>query len=234
MRKYFVFMILASALMLLAWSGVASAEDRGDRVCLYKHDNFHGHEQCYRPGDEVSDLKHADVGSIHVYGHARAIIFEDRDFRGRMMESSIDMPKLDHVPMTASKSWEDHVGSLRVIPDYAYNANVYYYPEGAYGRYKPSPVFEIENGVCVYERPNFEGRSQCWAAGTSIPDLSLVNWADKISSVRLLGHARLVAYKDNRFDGEHVYIDHDVPNLSDFPLRESGKWNHEISSLEVD
>jgi hypothetical protein len=52
--------------------------------------------------------------------------------------------------------------------------------------------------------------------------------------VRLLGHARLVAYKDCRFDGEHVYIDHDVPNLSDFPLRESGKWNHEISSLEVD
>src|ERR1051326_7671829 len=127
MNKYLLFILLAACFILLALPGVAAADDHGDRLCLYKHDNFHGHEQCYRPGDEVSDLKHADIGSIRVYGHARAMMFEDRDFRGRMMEFSTDIAKLDHLPMKGSESWENHVGSLRVIGDYAYNRNTYYY-----------------------------------------------------------------------------------------------------------
>jgi hypothetical protein len=30
----------------------------------------------------VSDLKHADIASIRVFGHARAMLYEDRDFHG--------------------------------------------------------------------------------------------------------------------------------------------------------
>ena len=73
MYKYFVLAILTSVLLLLALPGFA-ADDYGDRVCIYKHQDFHGHEQCYRPGDEVSDLKHADIASIPVFGHARAML----------------------------------------------------------------------------------------------------------------------------------------------------------------
>src|ERR1051326_2019179 len=201
MNKYLLFILLAACFILLALPGVAAADDHGDRVCLYKDDNFHGHEQCYRPGDEVSDLKHADISSIRVYGHARAMLYEDRDFHGRMMEFTADIPDLKRVPASGSKNWHDHVGSLRVTSDYAYNRERVHGSEYPYGRLKPFPSDVIDEGVCVYEKPKYEGRFQCWASGTDISDLSFSNWRDKISSVRVFGHARLVGYKDAAFHG---------------------------------
>src|ERR1051326_9504507 len=123
MNKYLLFILLAACFILLALPGVAAADDHGDRLCLYKHDNFHGHEQCYRPGDEVSDLKHADIESIRVYGHARAMLYEDRDFRGHMMQFNANIPDLKRVPLTGEKEFHDHVGSLRVTSDYAFNSS---------------------------------------------------------------------------------------------------------------
>src|SRR5262245_1986438 len=231
MNKYFCLIILSSCLVLLAVAGFAAAEDRGDRVCIYKNENFHGHEQCYRPGEEVSDLKHAEIRSIRVYGHARAMLYEDSDFRGHMMEFNSNIPDVERVPLTGSKEFHDRIGSLRVTSDYAYNSgNVY--PD--YGRYKPYRSSEtIDEGVCVYDRPKFEGRMQCWASGTDISNLNFTDWRDKISSIRVFGHGRLVGYNDTDFRGERVVIDRDMPNLSDFPMRRSGNWNHEISSLQV-
>src|SRR5581483_2710381 len=131
-----------------------------DRVCIYKHEKFHGHEQCYRPGDEVSDLKHAEIGSIRVHGHAHVLLYEDRDFRGRMVESSADVPDLRHLTVNGSHEFHDHIGSLRVTSDYAYNSGKSYEPD--YGRFKPFPAPEtLDEGICVYEKPNFEGRAQC-------------------------------------------------------------------------
>jgi hypothetical protein len=40
MYKYFVWAILTSVLFLIALPGFA-ADDHGDRVCIYKHQNFH-------------------------------------------------------------------------------------------------------------------------------------------------------------------------------------------------
>ena len=234
MNKYFVFIIVSACFIILALPGLAAADDRGDRVCMYKNENFKGHEQCYRPGDEVSDLKHAEISSIRVYGHARAMLYEDRDFRGRMMDFTTDMPDLKHVPVSGSKTWHDHVGSLRVTSDYAYSRDRAFDPEHTYGRYKPySSSATIEEGVCIYERPNYEGRFQCWASGTNISDLAVANWRDKISSVRVFGHARLAAYKNIGFRGERVLIDHDVPFLTAFAPGTAGNWNHEIESIEV-
>ena len=228
MTKYFVFIILTACFIFLALPTFAVADD-GDRVCIYKDENFHGHEQCYKPGDEVSDLKHAEIASIRVFGHVRAMLYEDRDFRGRMMDFSADIPDLKRV----GKNW-DHVGSLRVTSDYASNRDRVYDPEHRYGRYKPySPSERIEEGVCVYERPNYEGRFQCWASGTNISDLDAANWRDKIESVRVFGHARLAAYKDAGFHGERVLIDHDVPDLARFTARIAGNWNHEIRSVAI-
>jgi hypothetical protein len=59
MNKYLVFTILSAFIVLLAFAGSAVAQDRGDRVCLYKEENFKSHEQCYRPGDEAPDLRNA-------------------------------------------------------------------------------------------------------------------------------------------------------------------------------
>jgi hypothetical protein len=120
MFKYYLFIFLSACLMLTAVSAFAAADDHGDRVCIYKHDNFKGHEQCYRPGESVSDLKRADIQSVRVHGHARAMLYEDRDFGGRMMEFTTDVPELKRVPRSGSQSWHDHVGSLRVTTDDAY------------------------------------------------------------------------------------------------------------------
>src|SRR5438034_1678499 len=113
MTRYFLFMILSACFVLLILPAFAAASaDHGDQICIYKHDNFHGHEQCYRPGNELPDLKHTDISSIRVYGHARAMLYEDRDFRGRMMEFTTDIRDLKRVPMSGSKSWNDHVGLI--------------------------------------------------------------------------------------------------------------------------
>src|ERR1700756_1967821 len=101
MTKYLLFMILSACFVLLVLPTFAAA-DSGDRVCIYKHDDFHGHEQCYRPGEEVSNLKNVDVNSIRVFGHARVMMFEHPDFHGRRMEFAADMPNLSHVGMSGS------------------------------------------------------------------------------------------------------------------------------------
>jgi len=231
MYKYFVLAILTSVLFLVALPGFA-ADGHGDRVCIYKHQGFHGHEQCFRPGDEVSDLKHAEVASIRVFGHARAMLYEDRDFHGRSMDFNGDMPDLNHVPIAGSKEWRDHIGSLRVTSDSAFNTGSIYVPDYGYSRMKPYPE-SIDEGVCVYDRPDFQGRFQCFASGTEISDLGFGNWRDKISSVRILGHGRVVGYKDKNFRGERIFIDRDAPDLESVPMLESGNWNDEIGSLQV-
>ena len=240
MTKYFLFMILSVCFALLLLPAFAAANaDHGDRVCIYKHDNFHGHEQCYRPGEEVSDLKHTDINSIRVFGRAHVMLFEDRDFRGRMVEFNSDMPDLSHFAMSGSKTWHDNVGSLRAVPEYAFHDRDRFYdrehyPYGDTYIYRSKPGVEaIDEGVCVYEKPGFEGRSQCWSANTDISDLSFADWKDKISSVRVFGHAHLVGYKDADFHGDRVIIDHDISDLGSLPMARAGNWNHEIRSLAV-
>src|SRR5947208_2261668 len=110
MSRYFVFIFVCLALVMF----VTPARAADDKVCIYKHDNFHDQEQCFKPGDEVSDLRHTDIESIRISGDARAILYADKDFRGTTMEVSADMPDLKRLHMSG-KDWHDHVGSLRVV-----------------------------------------------------------------------------------------------------------------------
>ena len=236
MTKYSLFMILGACLVLLILPAVAGARpDQGDRVCIYKHDNFHGREQCFRPGDAVADLKQADVESIRVFGHARVMLYENRDFKGRTMEISSDVPNLARV------SRHDYIGSLRVVPDHAYYERsrideypTYGYPGDAVVILRSKPAGIPNEGVCVYEKPHFEGRTQCWSSNTDIGDLSFGDWKDRISSVRVFGHSRLVGYKDSDFRGERIILDRDVSDLGDIPTRTAGNWNDEIRSMTVE
>jgi hypothetical protein len=233
MKSYFLLIALASCVFLLAAAGIAAAEDHGDRVCLYKDDNFHGHEQCYRPGEQVSDLKKMEIRSIRVYGRARAMLYEDRDFRGHMMEFTANVPDVERIPLTGSKEFHDHIGSLRLTSAYSESSKVYE-PDYSYERFKQFPSVErVDEGVCVYERSRYEGRSQCWTSGTDISDLNASNWGDRISSIRVFGHGRLIGYRESDFHGERIVIDHDTPDIGIFAMRSSGNWNHEISSLQV-
>lgn len=150
------------------------------------------------------------------------------------MEFTGDITDLKHVPICGSKDWSHHVQSLRVSSDYAYDRGREFDKERpSYGVYVPyTGSHAVDEGVCVYEKPNYEGRSH-WNAGTHISNLKFPDWNDRISSVRVFGHAQLTGYKDKDFRGERVLIDHDVPDLGELPMQTAENWNHEISSLEV-
>src|SRR5262245_31093822 len=55
----------------------------------------------------------------------------------------------------------------------------------------------VRNQVCVYENNNFNGWQQCFAPGDQIPDLG--DHRNKISSIRVFGDARLLAFADKNF-----------------------------------
>jgi hypothetical protein len=236
MTKYLVLALFAACFLSMGAFAFAADKDHaehGDLVCLYKDEGFHGHEQCYRPGDSVSDLKHAEIESVRVYGRARAILYEERDFQGPMIEFTGNIPDIKHAPLSRSHDYHGHVGSLRVTADSAYSTTQIYPPESLYQRYKPAPVPTIvRTGVCVFERPNFQGQMQCWAGGTDITDLG-PSWGDRIESVRIFGDGKLLAYTDPNFQGDRIVIYSDVADLNELPLGMCCNWNNQISSLQV-
>lgn len=82
------------------------------------------------------------------------------------------------------------------------------------------------DGVCFFKDPNFNGEYFCASSGdslSSVPD----GMNDKISSIRVFGHADVTVFQDVRFSGRSVRFGGDVRNLKD------EGWNDRISSLRV-
>jgi len=233
MKKFAL--IFCSFLILCMLPALASAQfgRANDRVCVYRDNNFQGREQCYGVGDEVSDIRGLQISSIRVYGRARVTVYEDRDFRGQAAEVGNDIPDFARVSMNGSRTWNDRIGSIRVTSDYGnYRDDDRYPPYGGYPGY-PSNNPNVQQGVCVYDRPNYEGRQQCWTSSTSLDDLGRANWSDRIQSIRIIGRSRLIAYRDIHFQGERVIIDRDVPDLNQVYLRAAGGWDRQISSMQI-
>jgi hypothetical protein len=222
----------------------------GDRVCFYQDNNYRGNDRCYAPGDEISDIRNARISSIRIDGRARVIVYGERNFRGNEVEFRNDVPDLAQVRIPGSRSsWNDRIGSIRVVSDngrydsrndrqsgrygYPNPQDNYPYPQGrSQSRYPQSG--NNDEGVCVYEKPNYQGRSQCWSSSVDLGDLGPSGWSDKIQSVRVYGGARVMAFRDIHYQGERVLIDRDVANLDDLGMRAAGNWNRQISSLQVE
>lgn len=221
-------------------------DNRGaDRVCVYQDNYFQGWEQCYRPGDEIADLgSHGNsISSIRVYGNAMVTIYDDRNFRGQSTQITSEVKDLGQFSAGGAvfggrTNWNDRIGSLRVSSsnygdsrdnrrDDRYNQGDYRGPDGQ-GRYNNG------NGVCVFEDINYRGRSQCFNSGADLSDLGrLGGWSDRISSIRVMGNERVVAFVDVNYRGERLVIDRDIPDLRSFRLRNNRSWDNQISSLEV-
>ncbi len=207
---------------------------QNNRVCLYKDIHYQGWEQCYSVGDEVASLDRRNnaVSSIRIFGRARVTVYDDTEFSGRSAEFTSDVPDLGLRNLSGSKSWSDHIQSLRVGSDYNYRDS----------RNTPPPIFgrdqsnrQVNEGICVYDHPDFEGREQCWDAGMDLSDLARAgNWSDKISSIRVFGSAAVVLYRDINFVGESITIDRDVPNLGQVTARSFRNWDRQASSLVVE
>src|SRR5688572_31177014 len=67
-----------------------------DRVCLYRDIEYQGPSWCYRPGDELGDLRNRsnEISSIRIFGRARVIVYDQEQFMGVSDEFDMDVPDL--------------------------------------------------------------------------------------------------------------------------------------------
>src|SRR5262249_25827616 len=99
----------------------------------------------------------------------------------------------------------------------------------------PNPQQTINDGICVCEGTNYQGPSECWSGGERLDDLARIgNWSDRISSIRVFGRARAVAYRDIGFRGESLVIDRDIPDLGQVSAGSFRNWKHQISSIDIE
>jgi Peptidase inhibitor family I36 len=232
---------LLFSLALAPQSGAAQfgSPDRGqgrDRVCVYQDINYVGWEQCYNVGDEVTSLgaRKKAISSIRVYGRARVTVWEDPEFHGHSAEFTSDVADLKLRSLAGGHTWSDQIESLRVTSDYDNRRDDTRRDDNR----RDDPfrrTNRISDGVCVYDRPAFEGREQCFGLGTDVGDLGRSgNWSDRISSIRVFGRAAVVLYRDIEFRGESIIVDRDVPDLAQIPARGFRSWDRQVSSLAVE
>jgi hypothetical protein len=240
MRKY-SHLSLGFLLILLSLPSIASAQyrnnrsDRRDRVCVYQDNNFRGAERCYNPGDSVPDARGMGISSMRVEGDARVIAFANRNFRGQSDEFTSDVANMARVGINGNRNWNDRVWSFEVVSDRSGTSGRYPDRDDRYPTNPPTtnyPGSNVQEGICVFDRPNFQGRSQCWNDG-SVADLR--DWSDRIASVRVTGGARVTVYRDINFVGDRMVIDRDVPDLAAYRLSSNtGTWSHQVSSFQLD
>jgi hypothetical protein len=228
--------------------GQGNDRARGDQVCVYKDINYQGAEQCYSAGDQIKNLgvQSKSISSIRVYGRAAVTVYEKTDFNGHSAQFTSDVSDLGRRMMAGNTAWSDHINSLRIgvsehgTPNVSDRRNT-----GDFRRNQPQ---QPRDGICVYDRPNYEGRSACWNQGQNISDLAKQgNWSGQISSIRLFGRAVAVVYQDTGYRGESLTVDRDMPDLAAIDGtgrgngngrgrgngRSFGNWDHRISSVQV-
>jgi hypothetical protein len=206
----------------------------GDRVCLYRDIYYMGQEQCYSPGDNIATLQsfNGRISSIRIYGRAVIMVWDETNFRGHTTMFTESMPDLGQVRLE-SKSWSDRISSIRVATE-----------SGGFGRRDnpppPAPVPDrnpgpqVREGVCVYERPNYEGRSQCWNGNENLSNLARMgNWNNRIASIRVFGRTSVIVYNDVGYRGASMVIDRDMPNLAAVSGGGIRDWDRRISSMEL-
>jgi hypothetical protein len=234
MKTLWLLMLTLLSLSIARPDALAQGRDRDDRqrdrVCFYRDVQFQGWEQCYAPGDELADLgsRRNEISSIRVFGRARVIVFDQRDFDGPSDAFNSDVADLTLRNMGGSRSWNDRIDSFEV--ESPGNGR-----DRGRGRARADRNDRDDRngrngrtGICVYEEADFRGRSQCWEAGQEERNLNrFEGWNDRISSIRVFGRARAAVYRDAQFKGQRLNVDRDIRDLG------AANWDDQISSLEV-
>jgi hypothetical protein len=201
---------------------------RQAQVCLYQDIQYRGAEQCFNAGDTVSTLQNMNgqPSSIRIYGDANVTVYDATNFRGHSTVFTSSVPDLGRVRLE-SKTWNDRIQSLQIN-----GGNADY---GGYGNYPNQyPNQQVSQGICVYDRPNYQGRSQCWSSNEALSDLGQQgNWSDRISSIRVFGRTSAVVYRDIGFRGGSFVVDRDIPSLSQISGSGFRNWDRQISSIEI-
>ncbi len=172
--------------------------DGGAGVYLYEHVQYQG--RCLKFTSDVADLSTLGfnnlASSIAVVGNWAATLYIDQNFGGASSTFTGNDPELGNDTIG-----NDRASSLRVqqgggVPaEYACNGN---------------------EGVYVYEHPNFQGR--CARFTSDVTDLRTLNFDDIASSVRLVGEWTTTLYRDLNFTGIASSFSQEDTNLANDAL----------------
>ena len=83
--------------------------------------------------------------------------------------------------------------------------------------------------VCVYQDNNFRGAERCYNPGDSVPDTRGMG----ISSMRIEGRARIIAFANRNFRGQSDEFTSDVANMARVGINGNRNWNDRVQSFEV-
>lgn len=196
-----------------------------DRVCFYRDIEYQGPSWCYRPGDELADLRNRgnEISSIRIFGRARVIVWDQEEFMGASDEFDMDVPDLRLRAMAGRRDWNDRIDSFHVV---AFNRRGRGFGFGR-GDREDRGDGPARDRICVYEDINYGGRSQCWNADEEERNLSGTGWNDRISSIRVFGRARVDVYRDADYRGRRGRLERDAPDLGAID------WSDQISSFQV-
>lgn len=205
------------------------------QVCVFQNSNYTGWQQCYSAGDEISDLMgyRNNISSIRITGPVAVTVFDNKGFSGQSDTFTSDVPDLVLRNVSGNRSWNDRIESLRVTADNGYSRSNGPFSRNSGGVFGNSQY--PQRGVCVFDRAGYQGRMECFQAGDDVADLArLSGWNDKVSSIRVFGNARVVAFENAQFGGERLVIDRDIPDLNQLRMSRNKTWNDKISALQVD
>jgi hypothetical protein len=193
-----------------------------DRVCFYRDVEYQGPSWCYRPGDELADLRDrgGEISSIRIYGRARVIVYDMDEFMGASDEFDMDVPDLRLRALEGRRNWNDRIDSFQVL---AFNRRGRGFGRGD----RDEDRGPARDRICVYEDINYRGRSQCWNADEEERNLNGIGWNDRISSIRVYGRARVEVYRDANYRGQRMRLERDAPDLGAI------NWSDQISSFQV-
>ena len=230
-HRAFAALIVAGLSMTAAPTFAQQGRDRNDsrdtrdtdRVCFYRDVEYQGPSWCYRPGDELADLRNRgnEISSIRIFGRARVIVWDGEEFMGVTDEFDMDVPDLRLRAIEGRRNWNDRIDSFRVI---AFNRRGRGF---GFGRDEDRDNRPARDRICVYEDINYGGRSQCWNADEEERNLNGRGWNDRISSIRVYGRARIEVYRDADYRGQRMRIERDSADLGAI------NWSHQISSFQV-
>jgi len=93
-----------------------------------------------------------------------------------------------------------------------------------------------DNRVCLYDQPNYGGRSICFNQGETAADFQRLQgaWNDRVASIRLFGNVQATIYEDVGFGGGSFLVTTDIPDLARLRDNELRTWKSQASSIRVE
>lgn len=182
-------------------------------ACFYEDITFKGQYFCVSTGDSLPTLPRDmrdRISSIRLFGRVEVMAFTAEGFRGSGARFTTDVRDLRR------EGLNDAIMSLRVANDsVGWRGGSLTWGRGNMPR----------EGACFYRDPNFSGDYFCVARGGSY-DLVPTGFNDKISSIRVMGGARVIIFENRDYAGRSQSISGDISKMQGF-------WNDKISSIRV-